>query len=68
MIAPKRQAEPRFAPATPSFRPRRSPPQVPNIIRARRHLKIDSFTPDSSKFHHTPTLKPLSPANPVSWQ
>jgi hypothetical protein len=66
MLAPKRQAAPRFAPAIPLAVPYRSAPQVPRLIRARRHLKIDSFTPNPSQFHHAPTLKTLAPANPVS--
>jgi hypothetical protein len=50
----------------PPFRRSRSAPQVPSIIRPSRHLKIDSFTANSSNGHHAPPLKPLLPANPVS--
>ncbi len=42
----------------------RFPTKFPSTSRNRHPLKIDSFTPTSSKSHHAPPLKPL-PANPV---
>lgn len=46
--------------------PCRRRPKDPSLIRTRRPLKIDSFTPTSSKPHQARPLKPHPPANPVS--